>query len=181
MPKAQASSARIYERNVNTFVQRLDSERILTESSLLDLNHSMKVALTVNLKTLKIEEATAQILKAPLRVCDSTTALMKNIEGLSIGRGVNKKLLQLLAQDDGCTHLYELALNAVRLSYNVMIGLRFDWQEWISKTVSDEEFIQEAAPFLKGACRPFKSKVVPNGSKREKRVRPELTSKRKRS
>src|ERR1035437_1562772 len=111
---------KIYERNINSFVKKLDENTIVTEASLLDLNHSMRVALTIDLKTRKIIKSEALMLKAPLGICDSTTALMKDLEGLVLERGINKKLITALAHADGCTHLYELALNAVRLSFNVM-------------------------------------------------------------
>lgn len=146
----------IYERNINSSVRKLDDHTIVTQASLLDLNHSMRVVLKINLKTRQIEDASAEILKAPLKVCDSTLDLLKGLVGLKLERGINGHLIRVLGGEEGCTHLYELALNAVRLSFNVMIGMKFDWQQWISKTVTDEKFVELANPFLKGTCRPFK-------------------------
>ena len=117
----------IYERNINSNVRKVGKSFILTEASLLDLNHSMRVSLKINLKSRKIQSADAVILKAPLTVCGSTTALIKRLKGLKIERGINNKLIEHLAHAEGCTHLYELALNAVRLSFNVMIGMDFNW------------------------------------------------------
>lgn len=148
---------KIYERNINSAVSRTGPDTITTTASLLDLNHSMSVTLTINLRTRLIEDARAQILKAPLRVCDSTTDLMGGLKGLRVDRGINSELVKRLGGENGCTHLYELALNAVRLSFNVMIGLGFDWGEWVNKTGSDEEFVAKAMPHLEGSCRPFRS------------------------
>jgi hypothetical protein len=148
----------IYERNINTTVKKTDANHLITEAALLDLNHSMRVSLTINLKTRKITDANAVILRAPLQICDNTLDLVKKLIGLKIGRGINTQLFTLLGGSDGCTHLYELALNAVRMTFNVMIGMQFDWKEWISKSLTDEEFIKKAKPYLKGACLPFKDK-----------------------
>lgn len=146
----------MYERNINSTVTRLDAEHILTQASLLDLNHSMRVALTINLKTREIVDARSEIIKAPLKICNSTVDLVKKLKGLKVERGINRKLVDALGTSDGCTHLYELALNAVRLTFNIFIGLQFDWDEWLTKKLGDEDFIQKATPHLKGACRPFK-------------------------
>lgn len=147
---------KIYERNINSNVHELGANRILTEASLLDINHNMHVELEINTKTRVIEKARAFIQKAPLKVCDTTTDLMQKLEGQKIERGINRVLLSALGHADGCTHLYELALNAVRLSYNVMIGMHFNWKEWLSKSIDDETFVEAAKPYLKNACRPFR-------------------------
>ena len=146
----------IYERNINSTVVQHDSEHIETHASLLDLNHSMRVSLKINLKSREIVSARAEIVKAPLNICHTTTSLMDKLVGLRVERGINRKLVEALGMNDGCTHLYELALNAVRLTFNILIGKQFDWSEWLTKSTSDEEFIKRAQPHLKGACRPFK-------------------------
>ncbi|MEW6455609.1 MAG: DUF2889 domain-containing protein [Acidobacteriota bacterium] len=147
----------IYERNINSSVRKLNEKYIVTEASLLDLSHNMRVELKINLETSVIEEASAQILKAPFQVCNYTLENIKRIEGFKIERGINKKLINALGKSDGCTHFYELALEAVRLSFNVMLGIRFNWKEWVSRTVNEEEFIKMAMPYLKNSCLPFKT------------------------
>lgn len=146
----------IYERNINSTVIEYDQDHIETHASLLDLNHSMRVSIRVNLKSREIVAARAEIVKAPLGICKTTTALVDKLKGFRIERGINQKLVEALGTSDGCTHLYELALNAVRLSFNILMGKQFDWSEWITKTTSDEEFIARAKPHLQGACLPFK-------------------------
>ncbi|MBT3786263.1 AMP-binding protein [bacterium] len=145
----------IYERNINSVVKRLDEWTIRAEASLVDLNHGMRVSLTIDLRTNNIHSATASILKAPFQICTRTTELIKNLEGIRLERGINRKLLQILGCSNGCTHLYELALNAVRLAFNVRMGLSFNWDEWVSRTVSEDEFIEAALPQLRNSCLPF--------------------------
>jgi long-subunit acyl-CoA synthetase (AMP-forming) len=145
----------LYERNINSVVERLDENSIRAEASLVDLNHGMRVCLTIDLRTDLILSATARILKAPFEICTRTTSQVKRLEGLRLTRGINRKLLETLGGSQGCTHLYELALNAVRLAYNVKMGMEFDWNEWVSRTVSEEDFIEAARPHLKNSCLPF--------------------------
>jgi len=145
----------LYERNINSDVERLDDRSIRAEASLVDLNHGMRVCLTIDLKTEIIQSASARILKAPFQICSQTTERVRELEGLRLSRGINRKLLEVLGCAEGCTHLYELALNAVRLAYNVKMGMEFDWEEWVSRTVSEDEFIEAAMPHLKNSCLPF--------------------------
>lgn len=146
----------LYERNINSKVKKVDDHHLLTEASLLDLNHSMTVGIKVHIGSAEIVDAYAVVLKAPLGVCDQTVGLAKKLIGIKIERGVNAKLVQALGGCEGCTHLYELGLNAVRLTFNVLIGMQFDWKEWTSKSLPDDEFVKKATPFLRGACLPFK-------------------------
>lgn len=146
----------LFERNINSVVKQVDKDHILTEASLLDLNHSMRVTLKIHLKTREIVQANADISKAPLKFCDQTLQLVKKLEGHKIERGINQKLLSFLGKSDGCTHLYELALNAVRLSFNIFIGLGYDWNEWINRKLPDAEFTAKAMPHLQNTCLPFK-------------------------
>lgn len=147
---------KIYERNLNSSVRKVDEDHIVVETSLLDLNHSMRVEILVNTKTNVIENAVSETTKVPLKACDVPQGHIKNIIGLKIERGINRKLIQILGGCGGCTHLYELALTSVRLTFNVLMGLRYDWEQWVSRSLSDEEFTKQATPHLKGSCYPFK-------------------------
>ncbi|MCB0365281.1 MAG: DUF2889 domain-containing protein [Bdellovibrionaceae bacterium] len=147
---------KIYERNLNSSVRKVDEDHIMVETSLLDLNHSMRVEILVNTKTNVIENAVSETTKVPLKACDVPQGHINNIIGLKIERGINRKLIQILGGCDGCTHLYELALTSVRLTFNVLMGLRYDWEQWVSRSLSDDEFTKQATPHLKGSCYPFK-------------------------
>ncbi len=147
---------KIYERNMNSSVVQVDEEHLLVETSLLDLNHSMRVELKINTNTNIIEDAVSETTKVPLKACDYPQGHIKKIIGLKIERGINRKLIQALGGCDGCTHLYELALMSVRLTFNVLMGIRYDWDQWVSRSLSDEEFTKQATPHLKGSCYPFR-------------------------
>lgn len=147
---------KIYERNINATVRKCDDLYLIVETSLLDLNHSMRVELKINTQNDIIESAIAEITKAPLKICEYPLSQIKKLEGLKIERGINRKLVEAVGGPNGCTHLYELSLNAVRLIFNVKLGMSFDWQQWTSRTIPDDEFLTKAKPVLKGSCYPFK-------------------------
>ncbi|MFH0766011.1 MAG: DUF2889 domain-containing protein [Calditrichota bacterium] len=146
----------IYERNINASVRREDNEHIITKASLLDLNHNMRVEIKVRVSDRTIIQAEAQMTKTPFLICGQTARFAEKMVGLRIERGVTRKLSDLFGHSDGCTHLYELAVEAVRLSSNVLLGFETGDIEWRERRLSDKEFISKAKEFLKNSCLPFK-------------------------
>ena len=146
----------IYERNINASVRRDDDEHIQTKASLLDLNHNMRVEIQVNIKSRVIVDARAQMVKSPFKVCINTVKYVRNLIGLKIERGVTRKMADLLGKSGGCTHLYELSVEAVRLSSNVLLGFETGDLEWRERRLTDEEFIEKSKAFLANSCLPFK-------------------------
>lgn len=146
----------IYERNLNVSVSKVDDDNILTKASLLDLNHNIRVELIVDTGTKKIVKAEAQMVKSPFSICSRTLKKIDDVVGLKIERGIHQRLVDVLGHSDGCTHLVDLTMEAVRLSANVLLGFtRFD-EEWRQRKLSDEEFIAQVKPILKNSCLPFK-------------------------
>ncbi len=146
----------IYERNINAAVRRDGDDFIVTKASLLDLNHNMRVEIRVRISDRTIVEAGAEMTKTPFAVCSQTAFFAGKMKGLVIERGVTKKLSELFGRSEGCTHLYELAVEAVRLSSNVLLGFETGSMEWRERKLSDEDFIERAKGFLKNSCLPFK-------------------------
>ena len=146
----------IYERNINVSVSRLNSDEILTRATMLDLNHHIRVELRIDLSSESIMDASAQMVKVPYDVCQFTLNNIKKLVGLKIERGINKNIVNALGHADGCTHLVDLSMEAVRLSANVMVGLTKVGDEWFHGTGSDEDRIARVKPILKNSCLPFK-------------------------
>jgi hypothetical protein len=146
----------IYERNINAAVRRVDDDHIVTKASLLDLNHNMRVEIRVRISDRTIVDSRAELVKTPFQICFQTARFARNMIGLKIERGITRRMSDLFGHADGCTHLYELAVEAVRLSSNVLLGFEAGDVEWRERRLSDEEFISRAKGFLKNSCLPFK-------------------------
>ncbi|MFI5251308.1 MAG: DUF2889 domain-containing protein [Bacteroidota bacterium] len=145
----------LYERNINVSVSKLDEKTIVTKASLLDLNHNIRVTMTVDTMTTMILNADVQMVKSPFAICQLTLKKIHNIVGMKIERGIQAKLVDALGHSDGCTHLVDLTMEAVRLSANVLLGFsRFD-EEWRQRRLTDEQFIEQVKPILKNSCLPF--------------------------
>ncbi len=146
----------IYERNINVSVSKLGEKEILTKASLLDLNHNIRIELTVDVQTKMILNAHAQMVKSPFAICQLTLKKMDAIVGLTIVRGIHQNVVDALGHADGCTHLVDLTMEAVRLSANVLLGFSRADEEWRERKLTDDEFIRQVKPVLKDSCLPFK-------------------------
>ncbi len=146
----------IYERNINASVAKSGSKHITTKASLLDLTHNMRVEIKVHIKDRTIVEARAKMIKAPFKVCDQTTLRVEGLKGVKIDRGVTRRLKDIIGRNEGCTHLYELSVEAVRLSSNVLLGFEVGDDDWRERKLPDEVFIKKANKFLSNSCLPFK-------------------------
>lgn len=145
----------IYERNINITCATLENGHLRTAASLLDLNHNMRVEIEVDSATRTIVDARARMVKVPFRICAATTETVRNIVGLRIERGINRRLAVALGRSEGCSHIFELALEAVRLTSNILLGFAHMEEEWRERKLDDDEFIARAKPFLKNTCLPF--------------------------
>jgi hypothetical protein len=146
----------IYERNINVSVSRISEELILTKASLLDLNHNIRVELSVHVPTKTIREAKAVMVKSPFKICQLTLNNMRKVVGLKIERGIHGRLVDAVGRAEGCTHMVDLTMEAVRLSANVLLGFSRQDEEWRERKLTDEEFVEQVKPILKNSCLPFK-------------------------
>ena len=147
----------IYERNINIAVSRKNEREIITKATMLDLNHHIRVELTIDLRHETITDAQAQMTKVPYSICQLTLGNLRKIVGLKIERGIHKQLIDSLGHAEGCTHIVDLAMEAVRLSANVMVGLTKVGPEWFDRgEMSEQQMIDRVKPILRNTCLPFK-------------------------
>ena len=76
----------IYERNLNVSVSKLDDTAILTKASLLDLNHNIRVELTVDISHENDHEGRRPDGEIPFGVCQHALNKIRYV-GLKIERG----------------------------------------------------------------------------------------------
>ena len=148
----------LYQRNINVTVEKADTEHILVQCSLLDLDHSIRFLMKVNTRTKIIVEGSAQMIRVPFHKCRETLALTKSIGGLVIGRGINRQLADRLGHNIGCMHLVELAVTAVRMAAAVLAEAdRGITDREGFETLSEEELIAIGMPHLRDTCLVFRT------------------------
>jgi hypothetical protein len=71
-----------------------------------------------------------------------------------IGRGINRKVVELLGRDTGCVHLAEIFLSAVGFTATILIGKRAGRVGVAG--LGEEEDRKAWFPILRNSCQVFR-------------------------
>lgn len=145
----------IFQRSIHSNVKRLDADRLLVTSSLLDLEHSFHLEMVVRVSTAGIESATGAMSKTPLTRCLKGTEGIPELAGLTIGRGVVREIQRRLGGPRGCAHMVELITDAVRLVSMLLIGDTVNYWDELKEELSEEEIVARGREKLKNTCLVF--------------------------
>ncbi len=140
----------IFQRSIHLNAKRLDDDRLHVTSSLLDLEHSFHLELTVRISNNTIEAASASMSKAPLSRCTSALDRLPLLKGLSIERGVSKEIHSRLGGPKGCIHLMELLNDVVRFTSMLLLGHSLGYER--KEFLPEEEIIAKGKEKLRNTC-----------------------------
>ena len=148
----------LYQRNINVSVHRIGENQIMLWSTMLDLDHSIRVQLTVDVASKQIVEANGEMLKVPFGICHQTLGNLEKLKGMTIERGISKKVAAAVGKNTGCVHLVEIVMSAVRLASPFLIGYGSGLTERQQLAqFSEEEQIQLGKLFLADTCLAYKT------------------------
>lgn len=145
----------IFQRSIHSNVKQIDEGRLLVQSSLLDLEHSLHLELVVRMADRTIESAKATMSKTPLTRCVKGTEGIRWLAGVSIDRGVLREIHRRVGGPRGCAHLVELVENAVRLVSMILIGNSLTYWSELKGKLTEEEIVAEGRRKLKNTCLVF--------------------------
>src|SRR5271170_82350 len=128
----------VYERNINVKVIRRGDGRVQVLASFLDLEHSFEAEMIVEVTSGRIEHAKAHMAKRPFQnLCLRALDNIPRLEGEVIGRGIYRRITELIGKSQGCVHLAEIFQAAVGFTATILIGLRSGLEE--DPRLSEEE------------------------------------------
>ena len=103
------STPEVYERNINVKVIRRDPGRIQVLASFLDLDHSFDAEMIVEVASGRIEHAKVHMAKRPFQMlCLRALDNIPRLVGEVIGRGIYRRITDLIGKSEGCVHLAEI-------------------------------------------------------------------------
>ncbi|GAB4260864.1 DUF2889 domain-containing protein [Deferrisoma sp.] len=145
----------IFQRSIHSNVKQVDPEHLLVTSTLLDLEHSFHLELLVRLPDGVIEDARANMTKVPLSRCRAGAEGVKELVGLTIGRGIVREITKRLGGPRGCAHMVELITDAVRLVSMILIGASVNYWDELKKTMTEDEIVAQGKKRLRNTCLVF--------------------------
>jgi len=145
----------VFERNINVKVIQREKGRVQVLASFLDLDHSFDAEMIVEVATGRIEHAKAHMAKRPFQnLCLRALENIPRLEGETIGRGIYRRITDLIGKSQGCVHLAEIFQAAVGFTATILIGLRGGLTE--DPRLSEEENRERLLPILQNSCQVFR-------------------------
>ncbi|HEY3314560.1 MAG TPA: DUF2889 domain-containing protein [Bacillota bacterium] len=105
---------RLYNRFIHSSAEKVGDDRLVLEAAFIDLVHELNVTLEVRLPDRVIIGARAEVQRAPYPVCADVAAKISGLVGHPADMGIGRAAKEALGGPQGCSHLLELALEAVR-------------------------------------------------------------------
>jgi hypothetical protein len=145
----------VYERNINVKVIPRGAERIQVIASFQDLDHSFQAEMVVDVASGRIEHAKAHMAKRPFQtLCLRALDNIAKLEGEVVGRGIYRRITELIGKSQGCVHLAEVFQAAVGFTATNLIALRAGLTE--DPRLSEEENRRRLLPILQNSCQVFR-------------------------
>jgi hypothetical protein len=131
-----------FERNIS-YRASLGGEGLILSATLQDVFHDICLEVTVDIESMAIVAAKADFRKAPTGYCSGVAHCMEKLTGLVIGKGMNRRLLEIFGGSDGCGNLRTMLAGLLPLALNIKAA----------RGISDEnEMFESISKKLVGTC-----------------------------
>lgn len=132
-----------FRRELIYQTQVQDDESILLIGTLKDTYHDIRVEIVVDIETLTISNSCCVVKAAPSPYCDAIQELITGMEGVVIGKGLSRRLNEILGGQGGCGNLRTILIGLLPLVLNVKASLGL---------TDDEEILETIHTRLQGSC-----------------------------
>jgi len=106
----------LFQRRIQSQVILVGSDTMQVEIKLDDTHHEIQLNLEVKASTRTVTAIQGRFIRAPYDRCEDTAVLLENMVGVSIAPGVWRTVARKVGGKEGCTHLYELVMEALRVA-----------------------------------------------------------------
>lgn len=132
-----------FQRDISYRLQAREDGRIALTATMKDVYHDILIEVLVNGDSLTIEAARVEFRKCPEDYCLNAADRLRLLEGVTIGKGLNKRILEALGGENGCGNLRNMLLGLLPLAMNVKAAAGFDDEEAMMTNIREK---------LRGTC-----------------------------
>ncbi|NLW07867.1 MAG: DUF2889 domain-containing protein [Clostridia bacterium] len=115
----------IFQRKIKSRAVLRDDDTILVEIKLDDNHHEIELCLEIEISTLTITAARGRFIRSPFDRCADTIGLMEGLTGVKVAAGVWRTVSGRVGGPEGCTRLYELVMEALRVAMQAYFRVRW--------------------------------------------------------
>ena len=146
-----------FRRDISYHVLRRTDGDILLTATLKDRFHDIIMEVVVDTETLAVKSAGVDFRMAPSHDCSNVSLRLEKLAGLVIGKGLNRKLMELLGGGEGCGNLRSLLLGLLPLALNVKAA---------AGITDEQEMLDKIHDQLVGTCAGYTLPVQSHGRNR---------------
>ena len=115
----QRNTMEDFRRDISYRALKREDGQVSLTALLQDRFHDIEVEVVADLEALTITAASADIRRSPTPDCRHVAARMDGLVGFTIGKGLNRKLMEVLGGGEGCGNIRNLLLGLLPLAMNV--------------------------------------------------------------
>ncbi len=102
-----------------TYRTGMGAEGLVLSATMTDRYHDLRIEVTVDPDNMTITAARAEFKRSPTNFCHDVTRGMERLVGMTIGRGMNRRLLDLFGGGEGCGNVRTILSGLLPLALNV--------------------------------------------------------------
>jgi hypothetical protein len=126
-----------------TYRTSLAEDGLHLTATMRDRFHDLEMEVLVDLETMMITRATAEFRRSPAQLCPTVTQGMEKLVGTVIGKGMNRRLMELFGHKEGCGNIRTILNGLLPLAINVRAA----------RGIEDEgEMLEAISSKLAGSC-----------------------------
>jgi len=115
----QLNAMEDFQRDICYRLVKQDGGTAMLSASLRDRFHDIAVEVMVDVATLAVISASADFRKSPTADCRNVSARLAGLAGFTIGRGLQRRLMEVLGGGEGCGNLRNLLQGLLPLALNL--------------------------------------------------------------
>jgi Protein of unknown function (DUF2889) len=155
-----------FRREVSYTLLRREDGTILLTATLNDRFHDISLEVVVDAENLTVGSASVKFRKAPSSHCPNAAIRLEQLTGLVIGRGLNRRIMELLGGGRGCGNLRTLLAGLLPLAMNVKAAAGISDEQELLDTIHNR-LVGSCAGYASPLVRNEKGEVTPPAEGRE--------------
>lgn len=132
-----------FHREISYHVLKRGDGTISLNASLKDRFHDIHAEIIIDGESLTISSIRAEFAKSPTPECKNVAPRLQRLVGVTVGKGLSRKLAETLGGGEGCGNMRSLLLGLLPLALNVRAAAG----------ITDEgEMLDAISEKLRGTC-----------------------------
>lgn len=115
----QLNTMEDFQRDLSYRVLKQEDGTVRLFGTLKDRFHDIAVEIVVNASTMAIVSASVDFQRSPTTDCCNVSTRLAGLAGVVIGKGLQKKLIEILGGGEGCGNLRTMLAGLLPLALNV--------------------------------------------------------------